>query len=67
MDLLNCKICGGPLIQKDGLYVCQYCGAQYAIQQTTNTNYNTNIINCFGVNNTGEVKSDPRKLVIGQR
>ena len=34
MKLLKCEVCGSAeLTKKDGLFVCDYCGAKYSVEE----------------------------------
>lgn len=34
MKKLVCEMCGSSdLIKQDGLFVCQYCGAKYSVEE----------------------------------
>lgn len=35
MQLLRCEVCGSnEMTKKDGLFVCDYCGAKYTLEET---------------------------------
>lgn len=37
MEAIKCELCGSnDLVKKDGVYVCQYCGTQYTIEEARN-------------------------------
>ena len=37
MEAIKCELCGSNnLVKKDGVYVCQYCGTQYTIEEARN-------------------------------
>ncbi len=37
MEAIKCELCGSnDLVKKDGVYVCQYCGTQYTIEDARN-------------------------------
>ena len=45
MEELKCKNCGSDLIEKNGQYICQYCGAKYIKKEPSTTQtivYNIN-------------------------
>lgn len=34
MKVLACEICGSnDLVKQEGLFVCQYCGAKYSLEE----------------------------------
>ena len=37
MKAIRCELCGGnDLVKQNGVYVCQYCGTQYTIEEARN-------------------------------
>lgn len=37
MKLLTCEMCGSNgLVKRDGLFVCEYCGCKYTVEETRN-------------------------------
>ena len=34
MKMIACDVCGSTeLVKKDGLFVCQYCGCKYTVEE----------------------------------
>ena len=58
MKLLKCEVCGSnELTKKDGLFVCDYCGAKYSVEEVQKMVGNVNVSGSVEIDSSSKLKS----------
>lgn len=58
MKLLKCEVCGSnDLTKKDGLFVCDYCGAKYSLEEVQKMTGQVNVSGTVSIDSSSRLKS----------
>ena len=58
MKLLKCEVCGSnDLTKKDGLFVCDYCGAKYSLEEVQKMAGQVNVSGTVSIDSSSRLKS----------